>query len=97
MNLVMFDIDGTLTDTNEVDKQCYVQALLRDFSRGRSDTDWTQYEDSTDQGCLEEFARRHMGARRHRKRPRGSRKLTSTYWFGKPKPSLISLSPFQVR
>ena len=61
MNLVMFDIDGTLTDTNEVDKQCYVQALSEVFHVDATDTDWTQYENSTDQGCLEEFARRNMG------------------------------------
>ena len=61
MNLVMFDIDGTLTDTNEVDKQCYVQALSEVFHVDATDTDWTEYENVTDRGGLEEFARRNMG------------------------------------
>jgi phosphoglycolate phosphatase-like HAD superfamily hydrolase len=61
MNLVMFDIDGTLTDTNEVDKRCYVQALSEVFHVDATDTDWTEYENVTDQGCLEEFSRRNRG------------------------------------
>jgi phosphoglycolate phosphatase-like HAD superfamily hydrolase len=61
MNLVMFDIDGTLTDTNEVDYACTVHALSEVFGVDASGTDWTEYENSTDRGCIEEFARRHLG------------------------------------
>jgi len=61
MNLVMFDIDGTLTNTNEVDQHCYVQALSEILQVEVRDTDWTEYENVTDQGCLEEFVRRNMG------------------------------------
>jgi hypothetical protein len=31
MNLVMFDIDGTLTNTNAMDEQCHVHALSEVF------------------------------------------------------------------
>ena len=61
MNLVIFDIDGTLTNTNEVDHFCYVQALSEIFQVEATDTDWTKYENVTDQGCLKEFALRNMG------------------------------------
>ncbi len=61
MNLVMFDIDGTLTDTNDVDYACTVRALSEVFGVDASGTDWTEYENSTDRGCIEEFARRHLG------------------------------------
>jgi len=61
MNLVMFDIDGTLTNTNEVDHLCFVQALSEILQRKATDTDWTQYEHVTDQGCLEEFILRNIG------------------------------------
>ena len=61
MNLVMFDIDGTLTDTNEVDKHCYAQALSEILQVDAADTDWTEYKNATAQGCLEEFVLRTMG------------------------------------
>jgi hypothetical protein len=34
MKLVMFDIDGTLTETSEVDEACFVQALCETFHFG---------------------------------------------------------------
>jgi len=61
MNLVMFDIDGTLANANEVDEQCFFQALSEILQVEATDTDWTTYENVTDRGCLEEFARRNMG------------------------------------
>jgi len=61
MNLVMFDIDGTLTNTNEVDQHCFVQALSEILQVEATDTDWTKYENVTDRGCLEEFTLRNMG------------------------------------
>ena len=61
MNLVMFDIDETLTNTNEVDHLCFVQALSEILQMEATDTDWTKYKNVTDQGCLEEFILRNMG------------------------------------
>ena len=31
MNLLVFDIDGTLTTTNEVDTRCFARAFLETF------------------------------------------------------------------
>jgi beta-phosphoglucomutase-like phosphatase (HAD superfamily) len=32
MHLIMFDLDGTLVDSNAIDSQCYLQALVDVFS-----------------------------------------------------------------
>jgi phosphoglycolate phosphatase-like HAD superfamily hydrolase len=50
MNLVLFDIDGTLTLTNEVDNQCYLRALSEALGSTEIDTDWAHYRDVTDSG-----------------------------------------------
>ena len=39
MKLVLFDIDGTLTLTNEVDNRCYVCALGEALGTAEIDTD----------------------------------------------------------
>ncbi len=50
MKLVMFDIDGTLTLTNEVDNRCYLCALGEALGSTDIDTDWAKYRDVTDSG-----------------------------------------------
>jgi phosphoglycolate phosphatase-like HAD superfamily hydrolase len=50
MKLVMFDIDGTLTLTNEVDNHCYLCALGEALGSTDIDTDWAKYRDVTDSG-----------------------------------------------
>jgi phosphoglycolate phosphatase-like HAD superfamily hydrolase len=59
MHLVVFDIDGTLTATNNVDNECFVLALQEVLQITDIDTDWTKYRNVTDQGCLEEIVHRH--------------------------------------
>lgn len=61
MILVMFDIDGTLTKTNNIDTQCYVQAIRDILSIVEINTNWTTYKNVTDQGCLEEIVLAHRG------------------------------------
>jgi phosphoglycolate phosphatase-like HAD superfamily hydrolase len=50
MNLAIFDIDGTLTDTNNVDEECFVAAFSRALSITGIETDWAKYPDTTDSG-----------------------------------------------
>jgi len=52
MNLVVFDLDGTLTDTNAVDDECFVQALRIAFKIGHVNTNWTEYSHVTDAGVI---------------------------------------------
>src|SRR5262245_60512824 len=54
MNLIVFDLDGTLTGTNEVDTDCFVQALGEALGIEDVNTNWEQYEHATDLGCLQE-------------------------------------------
>jgi beta-phosphoglucomutase-like phosphatase (HAD superfamily) len=48
MKVVIFDIEGTLTETNAVDSDCFIRSVgevlgVRDF-----ETDWSQYQFVTD-------------------------------------------------
>jgi len=61
MNLVMFDIDGTLTQTNAVDTQCFITALNLSLGISGIETDWSKYAHVTDQGCLQEIIAIHYG------------------------------------
>lgn len=52
MKLVVFDLDGTLTQTTAVDEDCFVRAFeeaLRIFELNKN---WNDYEHVTDQGIL---------------------------------------------
>jgi phosphoglycolate phosphatase-like HAD superfamily hydrolase len=59
MNLVMFDIDGTLTRTNDVDIRCFVQAVENVLGIRNIDTEWNHYAHATDEGCLQEIIARN--------------------------------------
>ncbi|MEE8397594.1 MAG: HAD family hydrolase [Desulfobacterales bacterium] len=61
MNLVMFDIDGTLTATTDIDEGCYVQAVEAVLNIDNIDTDLTHYTHVTDEGIAVEIIERHRG------------------------------------
>ncbi|MGI8499764.1 MAG: SAM-dependent methyltransferase [Hassallia sp.] len=50
MKLAIFDIDGTLTKTNDVDTQCFVKAFALDFDIKDINTNWASYGHTTDSG-----------------------------------------------
>jgi phosphoglycolate phosphatase-like HAD superfamily hydrolase len=52
MNLVVFDLDGTLTTTFAVHVQCFVQAFRAALNIEHLNTNWTEYRDVTDSGVL---------------------------------------------
>jgi len=54
MHLIVFDIDGTLADSNAFDGQLYVKAL-ESVLGVRIDSNWTSYENVTDSGILDEI------------------------------------------
>ena len=54
MNLVMFDIDGTLTQTCAVDAACYVEAVMEVTGLRAISTDWASYRHTTDSGILDD-------------------------------------------
>jgi phosphoglycolate phosphatase-like HAD superfamily hydrolase len=55
MNLIIFDIDGTLTQTNEVDSRCFTYAIDDILQLKNINTDWASYKYSTDSGLLKEI------------------------------------------
>ncbi len=59
--LVMFDIDGTLTLTDGIDGECYVQALADVFGFEGIDADWSNYTHTTDSGILAELCHSRIG------------------------------------
>ncbi len=48
MKLILFDIDGTLTDTFTIDGECFLQALRLEFGIEDVSRDWSSYPDTTD-------------------------------------------------
>lgn len=61
MRLAIFDVDGTLTETNEVDSVCFVQAMADAHAVGRVNTDWGEYAHTTDSYITREVLREHFG------------------------------------
>ena len=56
-HLVLFDLDGTITDTHGFSTNCYVTSLRRAFGLGDRpiDTDWSRYEFATASGIAAEL------------------------------------------
>jgi phosphoglycolate phosphatase-like HAD superfamily hydrolase len=61
MHLVMFDIDGTLTETMAVDEVCYLDTLEEVYGTREIDTDWSAYPHTTDTGVFGVTFRRLHG------------------------------------
>ena len=60
MQLVMFDIDGTLTQSCGVDSRCFVDALCDVLGVESIDTDWSNYRNTTDSGIAEEIITKQL-------------------------------------
>lgn len=54
MHHVMFDIDGTLIESYELDSQCFIRAV-KEITGLTIDADWSKYQHVTDSGILDEF------------------------------------------
>jgi beta-phosphoglucomutase-like phosphatase (HAD superfamily) len=54
MDLAIFDIDGTLIDSNAVDNECFLASL----GTPAGEIDWRDYRHHTDRGLTYEFLRR---------------------------------------
>jgi phosphoglycolate phosphatase-like HAD superfamily hydrolase len=55
MRLVIFDIDGTLTQTTNADADCFVRSLGDVCGFTEVDTDWSRYKHATDSGVFQEI------------------------------------------
>jgi beta-phosphoglucomutase-like phosphatase (HAD superfamily) len=61
MNLVMFDIDGTLTRTEKIDEVCFVQALHDMFGFSDVNPDWSAYPHCSDSAIIDAIFRSRRG------------------------------------
>ncbi|MDZ7959228.1 MAG: HAD hydrolase-like protein [Aulosira sp. DedQUE10] len=62
MQLIMFDIDGTLTQSNQLDDFAFVQALLDVFNLSVINPDWSTFTHVTDSWIVREIYRTHFGS-----------------------------------
>ena len=60
MNLAIFDIDGTLTESVAVDEACFVRAFRDVLGIERINTNWLDYNFQTDSGLAREICRNHL-------------------------------------
>ena len=58
--LAVFDLDGTLSTTNEVDSECFVAAVRAEFGF-TPESDWSAYEHCTDEGIAVEALTGYLG------------------------------------
>ena len=61
MRLVIFDVDGTLTDTMAVDARCFLRAFVEVCGFSQIDSDWSRYKNATDAGIFHEVFASRMG------------------------------------
>jgi phosphoglycolate phosphatase-like HAD superfamily hydrolase len=61
MHLVMFDIDGTLTETMKVDEECFIRSFKDVFGFADIDTDWSHYPRTTDSGIFHDVFTSRVG------------------------------------
>lgn len=60
MKFVLFDIDGTLTDTKDVDDRCFMKAFEHTFGVNIWTQQWEDINDVTDWGITEEIILREL-------------------------------------
>jgi phosphoglycolate phosphatase-like HAD superfamily hydrolase len=53
--LIIFDIDGTLLDSMNIDSECYIKSLKNEFGITNINDDWTIYKNASDSGIFEEI------------------------------------------
>ena len=61
MKLAIFDIDGTLTNTNSVDDGCFVKALADSHAISGINTNWATYTHTTDSGITQQVFQERFG------------------------------------
>lgn len=52
MNLIIFDIDGTLTNTIEVDDRCFIQTFKDLYQINLDNVNWNDFKNVTDLGLM---------------------------------------------
>lgn len=61
MNLVIFDIDGTIVDSVKADDQCFIESFKDLHNIDLSQSDWNDFKHVTDSGLTNEIFEIHLG------------------------------------
>jgi phosphoglycolate phosphatase-like HAD superfamily hydrolase len=61
VDLILFDIDGTLTHSQSIDAEIYLRSLAEVFGFTNVDSDWSTYNHTTDAGILKELFEIRLG------------------------------------
>jgi phosphoglycolate phosphatase-like HAD superfamily hydrolase len=61
MHVVLFDIDGTLTHSQSIDGEIYLDSLSKAFGFTDVISDWSSYRHTTDSGILQEIFETRAG------------------------------------
>ncbi|MGH7712793.1 MAG: HAD family hydrolase [Gemmatimonadaceae bacterium] len=90
--LVLFDIDGTLTDTNAVDDECFCEAIALELGVTSRDVSWSESPHITDTGIA------HWLWSQHRKRLPSAEELSAVRKrFIALLESQVASAPFRFR
>lgn len=61
MPLLLFDIDGTVTDTKAIDDACFLEAFALEFGKTATFSGWASYTHVTDSAIFKELYRATFG------------------------------------
>jgi phosphoglycolate phosphatase-like HAD superfamily hydrolase len=61
MQLAIFDVDGTLTQSNELDNHCFSRAFAEEFGLQTNSEHWHDCPHITDSGLTHHLLERHFG------------------------------------
>ncbi|GAB5409351.1 MAG: HAD family hydrolase [Balneolaceae bacterium] len=61
MNLIVFDIDGTLIDSVKIDDKCFIQTFQLLHKIDLENADWNNFKNVTDSGLTNEIFENHYG------------------------------------
>ena len=76
MKLVIFDIDGTLTNTSNVHQKCFVQSFADAHAISGINTNWAEYPHMTDSGITLHIFQERLGRAPESNELRSSRAIT---------------------
>lgn len=60
MDLIIFDIDGTIVDSVQADDQCFIQSFADLYGIDLSQSDWNDFKHVTDSGLTNEIFKTHL-------------------------------------
>lgn len=63
MQLVIFDIDGTVVDSTTLDDECFIKAFKDLYAIDLGGSDWNDFEYVTDSGLTNEIFQKHLNRR----------------------------------